>query len=283
MGRVAVRRPVLRVDTTTGERTRRPDLLAGEEPLEIRTTGGPLTTTMRTPGHDLELVHGWLWAEGVIDRAEQVQQARYCDGAVVLEESGVRQNTYNVMAVTLEADAERRARDAVRQFGTTSACGVCGQASIDAVRDRLPEPLTGDLRVDAATIAALPDRLRAAQPTFDKTGGLHGAGLWDPATDHLEVREDVGRHNAADKVIGAEVISGAVNGPAVARERVLVLSGRASFELVQKAAAAGVPVVVAVSAPSSLAVDLAQDLGMTLCGFVRGGRMNVYAGEQRLV
>ncbi|WP_153505826.1 formate dehydrogenase accessory sulfurtransferase FdhD [Cumulibacter manganitolerans] len=278
MSRVIARRKVEHVDVATGRRTTRPDSLAGEEPLEIRATGEPLTVTMRTPGSDVELVHGFLLSEGIIHSRDDVATARYCAGSVT-DDDGLAQNTYNVMDVALSPVAQTLATQAVRSFATSSSCGVCGTASIDDVErtSHYPvDPAAPRLSLDA--VAALPDRLRAQQRAFERTGGLHAAGLLDTRTDALEVREDVGRHNAADKVIGAAVMRGDL--PASAH--VLALSGRISFELVQKAAMAGIGMIVAVSAPSSLAVDLADRLGITLAGFVRGGGFNLYTHPDRV-
>ena len=280
MARVSVRRKLLAVDVSPGGRepVTRTDSLAGEEPLEIRSGDQPITVTMRTPGHDVELIHGFLLGEGVITASADVISARYCAGSVVDDETGTPRNTYNVMELALTPGAALRLGGAIRNFGTTSSCGVCGQASIDDVEAKLPGPVGGDLTVPATVIAGLPDRLREEQRVFERTGGIHASGWYDVAHDHLLVREDVGRHNAADKVIGAALLAGDV--PATGA--VLVLSGRVSFELVQKAAMARIAVVVAVSAPSSLAVALADRLGITVVGFTRGGRFNVYTHPHRI-
>jgi FdhD protein len=272
MGRVTGRRPVVRIDGD--QAVRRPDTLVVEEPLEIRVDGTPLAVTMRTPGDDIDLAHGFLLTEGVIRGAADVHAARYCAGT-----DGDGQNTYNVLDVAL-ADGVPLPRPGVqRNFYTTSSCGVCGKASIDAIRSRTVYPVAGDpLVVDAAILGGLPDVLRSAQRVFDRTGGLHAAGLFTPAGELRCLREDVGRHNAVDKVVGWAVRSGAL--PLTGH--VLLVSGRASFELAQKALMAGAPVLAAVSAPSTLAVDLAAEAGMTLVGFVRGTSMNVYAGAERV-
>ncbi|GAA4859170.1 formate dehydrogenase accessory sulfurtransferase FdhD [Saccharopolyspora rosea] len=273
MGRVTVRRPVLRV-AADGSRTR-PDTLAAEEPLEIRVDGSPLTVTMRTPGHDVELAHGFLLTEGVIHDRAQLVTARYCDSP-----GPDGRNTYNVLDVRLAPGVEPPDTSVERNFYTTSSCGVCGKAALDSVRLTTRHSPAGDpLSVDTTTLAGLPDRLRAAQRVFDSTGGLHAAGLFDSAGEPLVVREDVGRHNAVDKVLGWALLAQRV--PLAGC--VLMVSGRASFELVQKAAMAGVPLLAAVSAPSSLAVDLAAEQGMTLVGFLRGRSMNVYTGAERIV
>jgi FdhD protein len=255
--------------------TRRPDSLAVEEPMELRVGGRALAVTMRTPGHDVELAHGFLLTEGVLTAADQVLTARWCDS---VDETGA--NTYNVLDVALAPGVAPPEAGVERNFYTTSSCGVCGKASLDAVRLRSRFPPAGDpVRVDAATLYALPDTLRTAQRVFDSTGGLHAAGLFTGDGTPLVVREDVGRHNAVDKVLGWALLNDRV--PAAGS--VLMVSGRASFELVQKAVMAGVPVLAAVSAPSSLAVALAVEAGMTLVGFLRGTAMNVYAGTGRIV
>ncbi|RKN46280.1 formate dehydrogenase accessory sulfurtransferase FdhD [Micromonospora endolithica] len=282
MGRATDRRGVLRIDldATAEGRTpvRRPDSLAVEEPLEIRAGAvgpgrrRPLAVTMRTPGDDLDLAIGFLLTEGLIRSTDDVLTAQLCAGADT-------PNTYNVVDVVLAPGVPEPATDPARNFYTTSSCGVCGKASIDAVRTRSVFAVTGDpLRVPAAVLADLPERLRAAQRGFDRTGGLHAAGLFTADGELVTLREDVGRHNAVDKVVGWAV-----------RERrlplaghVLLVSGRASFELTQKAWMAGVPLLAAVSAPSTLAADLAAEAGITLVGFLRGRTMNVYAHPERV-
>ncbi|MEV5409385.1 formate dehydrogenase accessory sulfurtransferase FdhD [Thermopolyspora sp. NPDC052614] len=273
MGRVTVQRKVMRVRGAGV--SHRVDALAAEEPLEIRVNGRPVTITMRTPGHDFDLAAGFLVSEGVIGSADDIIAMRYCAGAV---EDGM--NTYNVLDLSLAPGVEPPDTSLERNFYTTSSCGVCGKASLDAVRTVARWEVAGDpLRVDAELVAALPDRLRAAQRVFDRTGGLHAAGLFDASGAALCVREDVGRHNAVDKLVGWAVREGRLP----LRSTVLMVSGRASFELVQKAVMAGIPMLAAVSAPSSLAVELAAEAGLTLLGFVRGTSMNVYAGEHRVV
>lgn len=273
MGRVTVRRPVLRI--RDGAVDRRPDSLAAEEPMEIRVNGRPLTVTMRTPGDDFDLAVGFLVSEGVVRAAADVAGVRYCAGA--LEDGS---NTYNVVDVALAASVPSPEAALARSFTTTSACGVCGKTSLDEVRTYVTWPVDDDpLRVDPARLAVLPDRLRRAQRVFDRTGGLHAAGLFAADGELLHVREDVGRHNAVDKVVGQALLAGSLP----LRETILVVSGRASFELVQKAVLAGIPALAAVSAPSSLAVDLAEEHGLTLVGFLRGTSMNVYAGAERVV
>jgi len=272
MGRVTARRPVLRINEH-GTRTR-PDTLAAEEPLEIRIDGRALSVTMRTPGHDVELAHGFLLTEGVIGDVEDLRSARYCDSP-----GPDGRNTYNVLDVQLAPGVQPPDTSVERNFYTTSSCGVCGKAALDSVKLSTRHSPAGDeLRLSPEVLAELPDRLRAAQKVFDSTGGLHAAALFDSAGQLLVCREDVGRHNAVDKVLGWAVLQGRV--PLAGT--VLMVSGRASFELVQKAAMAGVPALAAVSAPSSLAAELAEEQGMTLVGFLRGSSMNVYTGAERI-
>ncbi|MGW5523016.1 formate dehydrogenase accessory sulfurtransferase FdhD [Gordonia sp. NPDC003950] len=274
MGRITARRRVVRV-RQGAEPTSRADVLAVEEPLEIRVDGRPLVVTMRTPGDDVDLATGFLVAEGVIARAHDVSMARYCAGATA---DGV--NTYNVLDVTLAPGVAPPDPSLARSFTVTSACGVCGKDSIDAVRTRSRFTVDDDpMVIDADQILSLPDRLREKQKVFDKTGGLHAAGLFDAVTGELlALREDVGRHNAVDKVIGSMTIADRLP----LRGTVLQVSGRASFELVQKAVMAGIPMLSAVSAPSSLAAELADEHGLTLAGFVRGGSMVIYSRADRI-
>ncbi|WP_086822543.1 formate dehydrogenase accessory sulfurtransferase FdhD [Streptomyces sp. NRRL B-24572] len=272
MGRVTRRRRVLRV--REGESGYRPDTLAAEEPMEIRVGGRPLTVTMRTPGDDFDLAAGFLVSEGVVHAAGDVAGIRYCAGAT--SDGG---NTYNVVDVVLAPGVAAPDASLERNFYTTSSCGLCGKASLDAVRTTAAWSVAEDpLRVGPEVLTALPDRLRAAQKVFDSTGGLHAAGLFSAEGELLCLREDVGRHNAVDKVVGHALRSGLLP----LRGTVLMVSGRASFELVQKAVMAGIPMLAAVSAPSSLAVDLAAESGLTLVGFLRGTSMNVYCGDDRL-
>jgi FdhD protein len=274
MGRVTARRPVLRLDIGTGATTTRPDTLAAEEPLEIRVDGRPLAVTMRTPGDDLDLAHGFLLTEGVIAAVADIAIARYCDS---VDDSG--RNTYNVLDLDLAPGVPAPVVGIERNFYTTSSCGVCGKASIDAVRTKTTYEPGGDRTpVRPEILVGLPDALRAAQKVFDKTGGLHAAGLFTADGELLCVREDVGRHNAVDKVLGWALREGRV--PLAGH--ILMVSGRASFELVQKALMAGVPTLAAVSAPSTLAAELADESGMTLVGFLRGTSMNVYTGADRI-
>ncbi len=274
MGRITVRRPVVRLSTRSPEPTSRIDSLAVEEPLELRVDGRPLTITMRTPGADMELAAGFLLAEGVIAAADDIRTMRYCAGT----DADGRQ-TYNVLDIVLSEGVAAPDPSVERAFITTSSCGLCGAAGIEAVRRRSAYDVGGDpLRVTPQLLASLPEALRREQATFERTGGLHAAGLFDGAGNLLCAREDVGRHNAVDKVLGWALSAGEVP----AKGRLLMVSGRASFELTQKAFMAGVPLLAAVSAPSSLAAELASEVGMTLVGFLRGETMNVYAGAERV-
>jgi FdhD protein len=273
MARTMNRRPVVKINLdVAAEPSRRPDDLAAEEPLEIRVRKAPLAVTMRTPGQDIDLAMGFLLTEGVIGAATDVVTAQLCAGTDT-------PNTYNVVEVVLGPDVPPPVTDPSRNFYRTSSCGVCGKASIDAVRTRSRfDVASDDFSVPARMLATLPDKLRAAQRTFDRTGGLHAAGLFSAAGELLALREDVGRHNAVDKVIGWALREGRI--PLAGR--VLLVSGRASFELTQKAWMAGLPLLAAVSAPSTLAAELADEAGMTLVGFLRGPSMNVYTGVQRV-
>jgi FdhD protein len=277
-----VREVAMRDGAATGRE--RMDALATEEPLEIRLVrsadvrGGrvppgvarPLTVTMRTPGADFDLAAGLLFAEGIVSRREDVAGISYCtDG----------EQRYNVVNVIL-ADGVAFDVDApVRPFLSSSSCGVCGKASIEAAMAPGCPRVQSDVTVAAETLLALPARLREAQSVFERTGGLHAAALFTAEGELLRVREDVGRHNALDKLVGASLLAGEVP----LDRHVVLVSGRASFELVQKAARAGVAVLAAVSAPSSLAARMAADVGMTLVGFLREARFNVYAGAARVV
>ena len=275
MSRITARRRVTRL--AVGEPSViREDVLAVEEPLEIRVGGRSLAVTMRTPGHDYDLAAGFLVSEGVISRGEHFSTARYCAGAT---DEGL--NTYNVLDVTLAPGVAPPDPSLQRSFYTTSSCGLCGKASIEAVRTQSAFDVRDDgLRVDAETLTTFPWKLRAEQAVFEKTGGLHAAALFDALSGRMLVlREDVGRHNAVDKVVGWALKEDRLP----LRGTVLMLSGRASFELTQKAQMAGIPAVAAVSAPSSLAVELATEVGMTLVGFLRGSSMVIYAGGERVV
>lgn len=275
MSRIAARRRVTRI--TVGERrSYRSDYLSAEEPLEIRVQGRSLAVTMRTPGHDFELAAGFLVSEGVVAAPEDFSRAMYCAGAVVDDT-----NTYNILDVVLGPGVAPPDPSLERNFYTTSSCGLCGKASIDAVRTTSRFAVDEDpLTIDAALLAEFPDKLRAAQEVFERTGGLHAAALFDGATGKMLVlREDVGRHNAVDKVVGWALQNGRLPG----RGCVLMVSGRASFELMQKALMAGIPMLAAISAPSSLAADLANEVGQTLVGFLRGQSMVVYSRADRVV
>jgi FdhD protein len=269
MGGKTARRRVYRVrlDAAPSIETsidQRADLLAVEEPLEIRIDDQPLTVTMRTPGDDIDLAAGFLYTEGLLASLDDVTGIRMCDE--------------NVAAVTPRPGVVIQAPN--RTFITTSACGVCGKDSIEAIRVRSRFDLTKDRTlVSPALLASLPDRLRQAQRVFASTGGLHAAGLFDGTGNLLVLREDVGRHNAVDKVAGWALRQNKL--PLTGH--VLMVSGRASFELAQKAIMLGVPVLAAVSAPSSLAVSLADESGLTLIGFLRGETMNVYSGVERVL
>ncbi|SJN10114.1 Formate dehydrogenase chain D [Leucobacter sp. 7(1)] len=246
-----------------------------EEPLEIRVLGKSLAVTMRSPGHDVELAAGFLVSEGVIHDADHFSTARYCAGAT--SDEG---NTYNVLDVTLAPGVAPPDPSLARNFTTTSACGLCGKASIEAVHTQTQFDVSDDpLVIDASAIIEFPDKLRAEQAVFERTGGLHAAALFDGNTgEMLVLREDVGRHNAVDKVVGWALMRGLLP----ARSCVLMVSGRASFELTQKALMAGIPMLTAVSAPSSLAADLAEESGITLVGFLRGDSMVVYTRPDRI-
>jgi FdhD protein len=266
-------RRVLRL--TPDRREWRSDRLVAEEPLEIRVGGRSVAVTMRTPGDDFDLAVGFLLTEGIVADAAEVLGIRACAGKETAAQTGL----HNILDVTLAPTAPGFDPDRARAFYTTSSCGLCGKASIDAIRTRTRHPVADDpVRLDATVLAQLPDRARAGQRLFARTGGLHAAALFDAAGELLCVREDVGRHNAFDKVIGRAATDGRVP----LRGTVILASGRAGFELTQKALMAGIPCLAAVSAPSSLAVELATEAGMTLIGFLRGGTMNVYAGHHRV-
>jgi FdhD protein len=259
-----------------GRAASREDRLATEEPLEIRLRAGSerrtVAITMRTPGNDFELVAGFLHNEGVVTELADLRGMSYC-----LSDEVDPDQQYNIVNVEL-ASAGLPALDRLeRHFTTTSACGVCGKANLDALHLRGVRPLAGDVLVDAATIVALPEKLRAKQRVFETTGGLHAAALFDRSGSLVAVREDVGRHNALDKLIGWAILNRRPLG-----ESLVLVSGRSSYEIVQKALAAGIPIVCSVSAPSSLAVDVAREFGVTLVGFLRGSRFNVYTHASRI-
>lgn len=272
-----LRRPLTRrriLAVREGAQAWRSDELATEEPMEIRVQGpgmpaAPVAITMRTPGGDFELAAGFLFTEGVIEDPAEIRRVSYC------EDLPADEQRYNVVTVLLARafDPESLRRNTF----VSSSCGVCGKATLEQVSVRCDRIGAGPV-VKAEVLAGLPGALRAAQRVFDRTGGLHAAGLFAPDGTLLALREDVGRHNAVDKVVGQAVLAGDL--PLV--ERVLQVSGRLSFEIVQKAARAGVPIVAAVSAPSSLAVEAAEHLGVTLVGFVRDGRFNVYTHPERI-
>ena len=273
MGRLIARRPVVRI-TPAGRRSR-PDSIAVEEPLELRVDGKPLAVTMRTPGHDVELAHGFLHTEGVIGSVDDIRDARYCDS---LDDEG--RNTYNVLDIGLAPGVPAPVTGVERNFYTTSSCGVCGKASLDAVRTKTRHsPAADDVTIRYDVLAGLPDALRERQQVFDRTGGLHAAALFDENGNLLDVREDVGRHNGLDKLIGRQFLDAALP----LHRRILLVSGRASFELLQKAVMAGIPVVAAIGAPSSLAVELAHRAHITLLGFVRQNQFNIYSAPWRII
>jgi formate dehydrogenase family accessory protein FdhD len=251
----------------------RPDKIVTEEPMEIRIhapgeDAKPLAVIMRTPGNDFELAVGFCLTEGIIEGAANLAEVRYCMGPDAEQE-------YNVVTVATRGAVDLDGRE--RAFVSGASCGICGKTTLDQL-EVMCAPLGVGPRVALTTLVELPDRLRTGQTVFDATGGLHAAGLFSAAGDLQLVREDVGRHNAVDKLIGHAVLAGQLP----LGDVVLVVSGRVSFEIVQKAARAGITVLVAVSAPSSLAVATAQRLGMTLVGFVRDGRANVYSGAARV-
>ncbi len=252
---------------SAGRKSAIPDVLAVEEPLEIRINNQPLSITMRTPGHDAELAAGFLFAEGIIGSAADIAKLA----------PSPRNRDGNVLNVTLADGVACDWSKLKRHFTTTSSCGLCGRESITALRRRLPR-VRAKFQVTAGLLHGLPGKLRAAQTVFEATGGLHGAGLFDLRGRLLVAREDIGRHNAVDKVIGW----GLLNGHLLYERHILLVSGRTSFEIIQKALAARVAIVCAVSAPSSLAVDLAQSAGLTLIGFLRDNSLNVYCGTRRV-
>ena len=249
------------------------DDLAAEEPLQILACGNPLVVTMRTPGHDRELAAGFLWTEGLIKSRDQILSFGDRESANGQAGKTIDCNTINVELRNGVVDPNKPQRN----FLSNSSCGLCGKTSIDAVRTRGLQPLAPGFKLDAETLTSLPAKLRAEQPIFDRTGGLHAAALFDAEGEFLALREDIGRHNAVDKVVGWALLQGMIP----LSSHVLLVSGRGGFEIVQKAIAAGVPIVASVSAPSSLAVQLARELNLTLIGFLRGRRFVVYSGESR--
>lgn len=281
------------VEKVTGQDSRMLlDHLAIEEPLEIQITYGPsnsrrttsISVTMRTPGHDFDLAAGFLMTEGVVQDANDIEQISYATHPVVgsgqfplIGDATKPDSRQNIVRVSLATHVTVGLASLQRNFYTTSSCGICGKASLLALRTVCPSRTTNNFRADAQMVYALPDRLRSSQGVFDRTGGLHGAGLFDSTGNLLALREDVGRHNAVDKLIGSEFLAGRTP----LRERVLLLSGRASFELMQKALMGGIPMVIAVGAPSSLAVAVAKEFDITLIGFLRDCHFNIYHGRER--
>ena len=275
MRKASVDRSVVQI-TPTGRRVRK-DRVAGEEPLEIRVVGpgaepSTVAITMRTPGHDFALAVGFLLTEGVLQGKEDVKSVEYCTKGVGVEQ------LYNIVTVRLNrpvADGVSR-----RAMLTSASCGICGTSTLDDIESRLPPARSvKDVNIDAQVLISLPDRLRSGQTIFDRTGGLHGVGLFDTDGNALFVREDIGRHNAVDKVIGESILAQSV----LTSSTVLVVSGRVSFEIVQKAAMAGISIVAAVSAPSSLAIDAAERFGISLAGFVRDAGANIYSHAHRVI
>ncbi len=262
---------MLRLQDGAGEEA--DDYVAAEEPLEVRVNGAPFAVIMRTPGQDLPLAAGFLLAEDVVREAGEIAAIERCDD-VEDEARG------NVLNVTVTGEAAARVTDRLgerRQIITTAACGLCGRRTIDSIRSRVSS-VGGRWTVPAAVISSLPSALRAAQAAFAQTGGIHASALCDREGRVRLAAEDVGRHNALDKIVGRALLDGLVP----LDDTLLIVSGRSSYELVQKALLAGIPLVAGVSAPSSLAVDLARETGITLCGFVRGGSMNVYTHPHRI-
>jgi FdhD protein len=255
-----------------GKSRRKEDYLAAEEPLEIRVGEVPLSVTMRTPGHDIELAAGFLLTEGVVVHRAQIRALEE------LETGAADENRGNVVVASLASDADYDSEKMRRNFFAASSCGICGKASINAIRARSLSAPNPDFRLDPEILVRLPETLRQSQAVFGRTGGLHAAALFDAAGKLLVLREDIGRHNAVDKVIGWALLDNRIP----LANTVLLVSGRGGFEIVQKAIVAGVPVVASVSAPSGLAVRLAREMGQTLIGFLRGRRFVVYAGDSRL-
>ncbi|MBD2460957.1 formate dehydrogenase accessory sulfurtransferase FdhD [Oscillatoria sp. FACHB-1407] len=258
-----------------GQGKSRLDQLATEEPLEIRFVEPQRTVavTMRTPGADFELAAGFLYSEGIVQHHDDIQRLSYCVDPQVDGEQ-----RYNIVNVALRHGFLPDLQPLERHFYTTSACGICGKASLEALQLRGYTALSDGIQIDAAVIYNLPERLRSHQAVFSSTGGLHAAALFDLQGNLLALKEDVGRHNALDKLIGSAFLSNELPW----RDRIVMVSGRSSFELVQKCLAAGAPILCAVSAPSSLAVALAQEFNITLIGFLRGDRFNIYSGKQRI-
>lgn len=269
---------IVRVEQDGGSETS--DIVAVEEPFEIRIVFGPsdqrksrgLSVTMRTPGQDLELAAGFLVSEGIVSQQDHIIDSRFT-GPVPKGE-----NQANTIEVELDPGVSFEYQKVQRNFYTTSSCGVCGKASLDAIRADNIRPIDSQFKIASQLIYGLPDLLRQQQKVFDKTGGLHAAGLANLEGELIVSREDIGRHNAVDKLIGSQLITGSFP----LNDRILILSGRASFELMQKSVLAGIPLVVAVGAPSSLAVELATEFNLTLIGFASEERFNIYAGRDRI-
>ncbi|MGH9737818.1 MAG: formate dehydrogenase accessory sulfurtransferase FdhD [Candidatus Acidiferrales bacterium] len=259
------------VEWDGGNLRRKEDYLATEDPLEIRIGEHPLSVTMRTPGHDLELAAGFLLTEGIVERREQILE---------LEENAGKNpaNRANAVRAMLAPEAMPDFAKMRRHFFATSSCGICGKASIETVRARTLAPLSEGFVLDPEELIRMPESLRKSQAVFGRTGGLHAAALFNAVGELLVLREDIGRHNAVDKVIGWGLLDGRVP----LSSTVLLVSGRGGFEIVQKAIVAGLPVVACVSAPSSLAVQLAREVRQTLIGFLRGRRFVIYSGEERV-
>ncbi|MSR64964.1 MAG: formate dehydrogenase accessory sulfurtransferase FdhD [Verrucomicrobiae bacterium] len=247
----------------------RGDVVAVEEPLEIRIGKKSIAVTMRTPGNDFELAAGFLFTEGVIKKTADIRKIAYCDADP---------QEYNVVTVTLGGQVDFDPKRLERHFFTTSACGVCGKAALESIRVRT-EPIQSEFKISTDMLYSLDATLRKTQAVFEKTGALHAAGLFDAKGELSSMREDVGRHNGVDKVIGAALLENKLP----LDRHVLMVSGRSSFEILQKALVARIPIIASVGGPSSLAVDLANDFGMTLVSFLRGRRCNIYAGKQRIV
>ena len=271
----SVERSIQRYDGATARRI--DDAIVVEEPLEIRLAAGnatqTLAVTMRTPGNDFELAAGFLHNEGIVRSIDDIVEIAYCvDPAVDVEQR------YNIVTVTLRAPALPDMTRFERHFTMNSACGVCGRAHLEALREAGIAPIVDDVRIAIQTIYGLPDKMRVAQRTFETTGGLHAAALFSAAGELLVAREDVGRHNAVDKLCGWALTNRRI--PLAAH--ILFVSGRASYEILQKAAVARMPIVGSVSAASSLAIDVAQEFNITLAGFVRGTKANVYSGAERI-
>jgi FdhD protein len=255
----------------------RPDSLATEEPMEIRLVSGDarqtVAVTMRTPGADFELAAGFLYGEGIVSSPEDVKKISYC-----VDPDLDAEQQYNIVNVELRGDRDYDLRSLERHFYTTSACGVCGKASLEQLELRGCPVIPSGPEVSAEVVYSLPEKLREAQGLFEATGGLHAAALFDAEGELVALREDVGRHNATDKLVGWAFLEGRLP----LSGQIVMVSGRSSFEILQKSLTAGVPIVCAVSAPSSLAVDVARQFGMTLVGFLRGTRFNVYSGYERI-